>query len=65
MPTSCCTEKEAKLSSTTFLLILIEESFGFMPCVMKTGVLRSIPGYASAHFISSIYLYVYAFHYFI
>ena len=53
------TEKEAKLNSTTFLPMLKEETCGFVPCVVITGVLKSTPGYAVNTSYQVIYPYMY------
>ena len=54
MPTSCCAiscmnryRKGGKINSNPFLPILTEEAFGSVPCIVKTGVLRSILGHAA------------------
>ena len=54
------TEKEAKLNSTTFLLMLKGEICRFVPCVVITGVLKSTPSYAVNTLYQVIYSYMYA-----
>ena len=44
------------LNSTASLLMRLEETFGLVPCVVKTGALRSIQGYAANIFYQVIYL---------
>ena len=52
-------EKEAKLNSITFLPMLKEETCGFVPCVVITGVLKSTPGYAVNTSYQVIHSYMY------